>query len=62
LVSVLLLLISEETVCHIVAVKCAILYVPTHSSKLYYSPILIRPIILNEIIQQTGFFLWSGLP
>jgi len=27
--TVLLLLISEEIVCHIVAVKCAILYVPT---------------------------------
>ena len=33
LVSVLLLLISEELVCHIVAVKCAILYVPTQLSK-----------------------------
>ena len=28
LVSVLLLLISEEIVCHIVAVNCAIFYVP----------------------------------
>jgi len=28
-VSILLLIISEEIVCHIVAVKCAILYVPT---------------------------------
>jgi len=40
LVSVLLLLISEEIVCrcHIVAVKCAIVYVPTKFFQISLTP------------------------
>jgi len=49
----------SSEMCHFV---CTNAVPPNLFNVLFQCPIVTWPIILNQIIQQTGFFLWPGLP
>jgi len=58
----LLLLISEEIVCHIVAVKCAILYVPTQFLQISLMSYFNLSNNFKTNNSAYRFFLWPVLP